>query len=72
MNVLYGAEWCPGCKTLKKQLENSNISFTYKDVDEVEVGREAANIGIRGIPFATINNEHYPDPNINHFLGSEE
>jgi thioredoxin reductase (NADPH) len=31
--ILYGAEWCPYCQSLKKFLEAEQIKFKYQDVD---------------------------------------
>ena len=31
--ILYGAEWCPYCQSLKKFLESEQIKFNYQDVD---------------------------------------
>lgn len=31
--ILYGAEWCPYCQSLKKFLEAEQIKFNYQDVD---------------------------------------
>lgn len=32
--VLYGAEWCPYCQSLKKFLDAASAKYTYKDVDD--------------------------------------
>lgn len=32
--TVFGSQYCPGCVTLKKQLEDEGIKFTYADISE--------------------------------------
>jgi thioredoxin reductase (NADPH) len=32
--ILYGAEWCAYCQSLKKFLDSSSVEYVYKDVDD--------------------------------------
>lgn len=32
--VMYGAEWCPGCKKLRAELNNANIDYLEIDVEK--------------------------------------
>lgn len=65
--TLFGAEWCPSCKLLKKQLETKNIIFKYADADEKENATLLANIGVRSIPFIIKDGEYNFTPTISDF-----
>lgn len=66
--TLYGAEWCPGCKSLKKQLEANHVEFEYKDADDRHVMRELAEIGVRSLPFAVIGSDYITNPSLKDFI----
>lgn len=34
--IVYSAEWCSGCKSLKQYLESKNVEFTEIDIDKSE------------------------------------
>lgn len=38
--VLYGAEWCPFCRSVKNWLETHKVEFVYRDVDQPGVRDE--------------------------------
>jgi glutaredoxin len=67
MKILYGAEWCPSCKTLKKQLEAAKIRFTYVDADDKKVMNMLSEIGVRSLPFAEIDGEYFGEPKLEDF-----
>ena len=48
--VIFSADWCAGCKTVKQTLTSRGIKFREKDIDIESVMEEAAQLGIRGIP----------------------
>ena len=48
--VIFSAEWCAGCKTVKQTLTSRGVKFREKDIDIDSVMEEAAQLGIRGIP----------------------
>ena len=31
---VYGADWCPDCRMLKKQLDKNSIDYNYIDIEE--------------------------------------
>lgn len=41
--ILYGAEWCPHCKTAKAHIESRGIAYTYRNVDDDAANKELAN-----------------------------
>ncbi len=69
--ILYGADWCPGCRALKEKLDQKGIEYIYKDVDDPEIGKEhealaGDNIpaGKKGIPTLKVGDgavQVYPD-----------
>jgi glutaredoxin len=40
--ILYGADWCPHCKTAKAHIEARSIKYTYRDVDNADANSELA------------------------------
>lgn len=48
--VIFSADWCAGCKTVKNTLTARGVTFREKDIDTDSVMEEAAQLGIRGIP----------------------
>jgi len=48
--VIFSADWCSGCKTVKSTLDARGVTFREKDIDIESVMEEAAQLGIRGIP----------------------
>lgn len=68
MKILYGADWCPSCKTLKRQLESRGVNFEYVDADEKSVMVTLSEIGVRSLPFAIINGEYFGEPKLGDFL----
>lgn len=38
--LVYGADWCGACNSLKSQLDDEGIEYTPKDVDEPEISSE--------------------------------
>jgi glutaredoxin 3 len=55
--VIYGAEWCAFCHMAMRYLDDKNIKYTYRDVDDKpEYGQEAVDkSGQRGIPVIDID-----------------
>ena len=68
MKILYGASWCPSCKTLKKQLEIKQVAFEYRDADDKEVMRELSDLGVRSIPFGRVGDKVFEDPTVGDYL----
>lgn len=42
--ILYGTEWCAYCQQLKNWLNNRNVEFSYRDIDQIEIVRILKNI----------------------------
>lgn len=40
--VLYGADWCPHCKTAKAHIESRGIAYVYRNVDDPAANSELA------------------------------
>ena len=63
--TLYGADWCPDCRRAKTFLKESDIEFTFVDVDlgkEATAKVEEINNGKRIIPTLIINGKSYTNP----------
>ena len=63
--ILYGAEWCPYCQSLKKFLEAEQIKFSYQDVDSSEdVKNQMLNLTDQNflIPTIVIDGKAYQNP----------
>ena len=63
--ILYGAEWCPYCQSLKKFLEAEQIKFSYQDVDSSEdVKNQMLNLTDQNflIPTIVIDGNAYQNP----------
>jgi glutaredoxin 3 len=58
--MVYGAEWCPPCHTVKAYLKSRNVAYEYINVDEQpEAGQAiAAQTGWTAIPIIKIGDEH--------------
>jgi len=58
--IVYGAEWCPPCRTAKLYLKSKNVAYKYVNVDEDrEAGREiVAKTGWTAIPIIQIGQEY--------------
>lgn len=54
---VFGAEWCSGCKALKKQLQEKGVSFSYVDVDTPEGMQESRNHAVRSLPTIILGDE---------------
>lgn len=50
--IVFGGSFCSNCKTLIKSLENKNIPYVYKDVDDFE--DEVTALGIRSLPHVQV------------------
>lgn len=54
--IVYGAPWCPWCMKAKEFLEQRNVDFEWKDVQDQALAEEAYNkSGQAGIPVIDIN-----------------
>lgn len=53
--LIVGAEWCNSCKVLKKQLDNENIPYVYKDLSEAT--DILKHFGAKSLPFAKVGDE---------------
>ena len=51
--TLFGAEWCPACKTCKDWLDKNKIEYRYVDVEKDR--DEFLMLGARAIPVIKIN-----------------
>jgi thioredoxin reductase (NADPH) len=63
--ILYGAEWCPYCQSLKKFLEAEQIKFSYQDVDSSDdVKKQMLNLTDQNflIPTIVIDGKAYQNP----------
>lgn len=48
--VVFGADFCAGCKTVKDTLKSKGIEFVERDVNNVDHMEEASKHGVRSIP----------------------
>ena len=68
MIVLYGAEWCPGCQTQKRWLEQNDINFEYRDVDEPKWAKVLSEANIRSVPVLIRDGKMYTDLSLTEFV----
>jgi glutaredoxin len=47
---VFSAEWCVGCKTLKKTLQANDVSYNEIDVDTEDGMALAAEYSVRSLP----------------------
>jgi glutaredoxin len=47
---VFSADWCGGCKIVKKALVESGIEFEEVDITTKEGGERAKTLGIKSIP----------------------
>ncbi len=58
--IIYGAEWCGFCHSMRQYLEKKDIKFVYKDVEKDEaaynelMGKLGGQDSYRGIPVTDI------------------
>jgi thioredoxin reductase (NADPH) len=63
--ILYGAEWCPYCQSLKKFLEAEQIKFSYQDVDSSDdVKKQMLSLTDQNflIPTIVVDGKAYQNP----------
>lgn len=48
--MVFGADSCAGCKTVKDTLKSKGIEFIERDVNNVDHMEEAQKHGVRSIP----------------------
>ena len=63
--VLYSAPWCAYCVALQKKLDQRNITYEYKNVDEpsvrAEMNKKTENN--QTIPVLFVGNKYKVNPN---------
>jgi len=57
--VVYSADWCVGCKTIKKILEQNYIEYREINIDTEEGIMKARELGIRNIPVTFVGEERF-------------
>ena len=62
--VVYSADWCPYCLTLKRWLDSKDIAYCEKNVDELGVRAEmnGKTNGNQTIPVLFIDDEYWVNP----------
>ncbi|MGB0925130.1 MAG: PhnA domain-containing protein [Minisyncoccia bacterium] len=66
--IMYGADWCRDCVQAKAFLDERNITYTFLDITDPEMGEKYSQIvmdlndGKRIIPTLVINDEHHANP----------
>jgi glutaredoxin 3 len=58
--TVYSTTTCPYCKMLKEYLEENNVTFSEKIVDQDDAAREemmAKSGGFLGVPFTVVEKE---------------
>lgn len=63
--ILYGTEWCAYCQQLKNWLNNRNVEFSYRDVEQIENSKDFKKYKAKAIPYLVIKNE---DSSIENFV----
>lgn len=62
MIVLYSSTNCSGCKSLKMRLDNWNITYEVKQIDQnAEAKMKLLNKGFRTVPQLEVNGEFVKD-----------
>lgn len=49
--TLYRADWCIHCRNVKSWLDENNIAYEFKNVDELENQDYLTDLKAQGIPF---------------------
>jgi mycoredoxin len=64
--VMYTADWCVYCRSLKQKLDSFSINYTEKDVDEPGVREEMNSItdNNQTIPVLFIGDNYWVNPSI--------
>lgn len=64
--ILYSADWCPYCRTVKKWLDKNQVSYELRDVDEAVIRQEMNDKadGNQTIPTLVIGEEYYVNPSV--------
>ena len=61
--VVYSANWCIGCKTIKKVLEQNYVEYREVDIDTEDGMMKAKELGIRNIPVTFVGDERFVGSN---------
>lgn len=62
---IYGADWCPDCKTTKAWLDKKQYTYTYHDIEvEGNEGMVAVAPGVTSIPIVKINDTVLIEPSL--------
>lgn len=59
MIKVYSANWCTGCKAIKKVLNSKGITFIEVDIDTLEGMKEAKELNIRAIPITVVGDKRF-------------
>ena len=55
--VMLAADWCGYCRKLQAEFEREGVRYRVLDIDQVEGGRAASALGIRGVPVTIVGQE---------------
>lgn len=62
--VFYGAGWCIHCENAKRWLNENNIEYEFKNVDESVNKNYLMNLDVQSIPFFQVKREGKEDANL--------
>lgn len=64
--ILYSADWCAYCQTMKRWLAKNNVDYELKDVDNPEIRQEMSDKadGNQTIPTLVIDDGYYVNPTV--------
>lgn len=52
--TVFGADWCPACKTLEALLEENKVQFDYVDCDTEDGRVRSAGLTLQALPTSII------------------
>lgn len=65
MLEIYGAAWCVPCKSAKRFLDRSGVSYNYSDVEtQPEALERIQELGYSGVPVFVLGGEHWQGFNL--------
>jgi protein-disulfide isomerase len=67
LNVEFYTIHCPACKIIKMLMDKKGIKYTMED-DRDKVLKKANELGVKGAPFAVIDNVVYVNDNLKKWI----
>lgn len=66
--MLYGAEWCVHCRNAKRWMDDNDINYEFKVVEEPTNKDFLMELNVKGIPFIQVKKEGKEAVNLHGFV----